>query len=151
MLQLLSKVAVIGGLVVVLASVLSGIVLPAAYGRDVILISPHAPDVVELNKASWSKGDKVVDVYGIQNGEKVRVLFTDPARIVIPEQDPSLTLYKVNKQGGENPLQAQSVAFLAKWIALGGFAAAMAGLVLGAVARRKDARPAPPPVASVRS
>src|SRR5262249_11878945 len=137
MLKLLSKLAAIGGGAGTLAALLAGIVLPAAYGKDVILISPHAPDVVELNKLSWSNGDKVVDIYGIQNGDKVRVLFTDPARIVVPEQDPSLTLYKVNKQAGENPLQAQSVAFLAKWAALGFFTVGVWGLILGAILRVK--------------
>jgi hypothetical protein len=143
MLKLLSNLAVIGGGGMVLVALLTGIVLPAAYGKDVILISPHAPDVVELNKLSWKKGDKVVDIYGIQNGEKIRVLFTDPARIIVPEEDPSLTFYKVNKQAGENPLQAQSVAFLSKWLALGAFGVAIAGLILRVALRRKTAGSAP--------
>jgi len=151
MLKLLVKLAVIGGTALTLAALLAGIVLPAAYGRDVILISPNSPDVVELNKLSWTKGDKVVEIYGIQNGEKVRVLFTDPARIIVPEQDPSLTLYKVNKQAGENPLQAQTVAFLAKWLALGGLAAALGGLALGFVTRRKSSAPSVSPVAPPRT
>jgi hypothetical protein len=151
MLNVLIKLAVIGGTAIALSALLAGIVLPAAYGRDVILISPHSADVVELNKLSWTQGDKVVDIYGIQNGEKVRVLFADPARIIVPVQDPSLTLYKVNKQAGENPLQAQTVAFLAKWLALGGFTAAMAGLALGFVTRRKPSMPSVSPVAQNRT
>jgi hypothetical protein len=151
MLNLLSKLAVIGGTAITLAALLAGIVLPAAYGRDVFLISPHSADVVEVNKLSWTKGDKVADIYGIQNGEKVRVLFTDPARIIVPEQDPSLTLYKVNKQAGENPLQAQTVAFLAKWLALGGLAAAVAGLALGFATRRRSPVPSAAPIAPPRT
>ena len=50
-----------------------------------------------------------------------RVFAPDPERMIRPEEDPSLVLMSVNKQQGENPLQARTVWFFAK----------VASLVLG--------------------
>lgn len=135
MLRLLGILAIAGGSVLSLAALATGLLFPAAWGRDVILISPHATEVVDLNKLSWNKGESVVEIYGIQNGERTRILFADPQRIIVPEQAPSLVLYKVNKQAGENPLQARSVTFVSTWIGLGGAATAAAGIALSCVNR----------------
>ncbi len=143
MLKLLAAFATAGGAALGFGALLVGMILPAAYGKDVILISPHAPDVVRFNKESWTEGENVIDVYGIQTGERTRILFADPHRMIIPDQDPSLVLYAVDKQHGENPLQVRSVAFLSRWAALGGLATSIVGLALSYAAKRRAA-PLPP-------
>src|SRR5258707_5596523 len=106
MLKRIGILAIGVGVVILIGALALGIILPWAWGHDVIMISPHAPDVVELNRISWTKGENVVDIYGIQNGGKTRIVFTDPGRIIVPEQDSSLLLYRVDKQSGNNPLHA---------------------------------------------
>jgi len=88
----------------VAASVLSG-----SAGRTVILINADPPDVVEANRALWTLGEPVEKIYGTPLGEPMRILFADPARIIVPKEDPAVTLYSVDKTKGENPLQVQTV------------------------------------------
>lgn len=64
----------------------------AAFGVDVILIAPHSPDVVSLNRALWKKGEPVAELYGIPAGRPTRVLFTGAARLLVPPEDPTMTL-----------------------------------------------------------
>ncbi len=85
--------------------------LSAASGREVVLVNPDAPDVVEANRALWTAGEPVAKIYGTPLGEPMRILFTDSARIIVPKEDPTLTLYTVDKTKGENPLQVQTVWF----------------------------------------
>ena len=108
---------------------LTAVMLSAALGRTVILVSPHGPEVVAANKATWSKGEPVPEIYGIPGREPRRILFADPSRIILPEEDPSLTLYAVDKQKGENPLQVQTVWFAAKLGMAGSLVLLLAGLL----------------------
>src|SRR5258708_18829552 len=106
------------GVVISIGALGLGIIIPWAWGKDVIMISPHAPDVVDLNRISWTKGENAGDIYGIQNGGKTRIVFTDPGRIIVPEQDSSLLLYRVDKQSVNNPLQGRTVTSLSRRIAV---------------------------------
>jgi len=87
----------------------AGAMISAASGREVILINPDPPDVVEANRALWTQGEPVAKIYGATLGEPMRILFADPARIIAPKEDPTLTFYTVDKTKGENPLQVQTM------------------------------------------
>ena len=134
------RIAMGSGVALAILSPLAGAAMSAVWGREVILISPHDPGVIELEKISWVQGEPVVDLYGIQNGGVTRVIFSDPDRIIVPEEDPSLILLKVDKQAGENPLQAQTVWFFVKWLVIGGLAAAAAAFGLRQVLRLRSGR-----------
>src|SRR5262245_36246702 len=70
--------------------------LPAMFGRKVTLIvTPNSPEIVNTNRSLWMAGDSVAAIYGTPVGEPMRVLFTQEARIIVPPEDPSLTLYTV--------------------------------------------------------
>ena len=101
-------------------------VLDWGLGRDVILIAPHAPAVVKVNRALYTSGDAVADLYGNALSKPVRVIFPSETKLIVPPEDPYVLLLSVDKQRGENPLQAQTIWFFAKF-AVGGF------LVLGGV------------------
>ncbi len=104
--------------------------LLASTAREVQMISPLDPSVVELNRAMWSKGEPVVALYGSPVGARLSIVFVRAENLVVPPEDPSLVLYKVDKQKGENPLQVRTLWFFATWIAAGGAAAALAGLAV---------------------
>jgi hypothetical protein len=97
--------------------------------RDVILITPDAPEVVVVQKGMWMKGEPVADIYGKPVDKKIRVVRPDPRDIIVPEEDPSLTLMVSNSP--RHPLQVQTV-----WVAVkyGSPAAACAGAILVAMA-----------------
>lgn len=97
------------------------------WGRDVILISPHSLMAVALNRAIWSSGEPVSPIYGIPASEPIRIVFADPARVIVPPEDTSLTLYSVDKQKGENPLQVRTLWFMAKVTAAVGALMILAG------------------------
>ena len=105
----LAKTALFLGVLGALVPPAAGAMLSAASGRNVILINPDPPDVVEANRALWTQGEPVPKIYGAQVGEPMRILFADPARIITPKEDPSITLYTVDKTKGENPLQVQTM------------------------------------------
>ena len=72
----------------------------------------------------------------------MRVLFVDADKIVRPDENPSLRLLLLDKQQGDNPLQAKTVWFMA-WRALAGFLflaalAFIASLLLGFRRRRRS-------------
>ena len=114
-----------------------GIVLSGAIGwyliataKLVTLINPHDASVVSLNKSMYTKGDNVEEVYGNPLEKKVRLVMLDEKKIIHPEEDPSLTLYPVDKQKGDNPIQVQSI-WLFMRSCLGGFLiVTVIGLVL---------------------
>ena len=86
-------------------------------GKDVWIIAPHSPETVELNRALFEPEDRVAEVYGNPLSKPVRVILPSGERLIRPEEDPSIILLKVNKQAGENPLQASTVWFFAKYLA----------------------------------
>ena len=106
----LAKAALYLGLFGALAPPVAAALLSAASGRMVILVAtPNSPDIVEANRALWNPGESVASLYGTPVGEPMRILFADPARIIVPKEDPTLTLYTVDKTKGENPLQEQTM------------------------------------------
>src|SRR5262245_48977106 len=105
----IAKAALVLGVLGALVPPLAASVLSGAAGRVVLFINPDPPDVVEANRALWTLGEPVEKIYGTSLGEPMRILFADPARIIVPKEDPSVTLYTVDKSKGENPLQVQTV------------------------------------------
>lgn len=113
--------------------------LDAFLAQDVLVITPHAPEQVTMNRQLWVEGDPVPDVYGVPTNEPVRVLFPDPAKLIRPpESSTGVALLAVDKQAGENPLQVRSLWFIA-WRATAGFglAALLAAAVLAGFGRRR--------------
>ena len=116
-----------------------GFLLDRVAGQDVVFVLPFAADAVEVNRATFEPGESVASIYGTPVGGDVgqaasvgkppttRVLFAKAERLIRPVEDPSLTLLKVDKQAGDNPLQAVTVAYLAKMTAAG---AAIVGVLL---------------------
>jgi len=111
-------VAGFGGVLLVLGLALT---LDRGLGKEVRLISPHESRTVQVNRALYASGDPVAEIYGNPLSSSVRVIAPDPERVIRPDEDPSLVLMAVNKQEGENPLQARTVWLFAK----------VASLVLG--------------------
>jgi hypothetical protein len=108
----IAKAALYLGVFGALASPVVAALLSAAAGRNVLLVAtPNSPDIVEANRALWNPGEPVATLYGTPVGEPMRILFADPARIIVPKEDPTLTLYTVDKTKGENPLQEQTMWF----------------------------------------
>ncbi len=114
--------------------------LDAGFGRDVRFITPKDPQVVALDRALWSPGEPVADIYGIPSETLARVLFVAEDQLVRPVEDPTLVLLPVDKQRGVNPLQTKTVGFVALRAAAG--LAALGLIALGVhVWRRRRARP----------
>lgn len=99
-------------------------------GEEVLLVSPHESSTVEVNRALYVPGDPVAEIYGNPLSSPVRVISPDPERMMRPEEDRSLVLLAVNKQRGENPLQARTVWLFAKAGTLGLALLGLAALVL---------------------
>jgi hypothetical protein len=115
-----------GGLVLVLAL---AAVLDFGFGQDLIMVAPHEPGTVEVNRALYLQGDPVAELYGNPLEKSVRLIGPNPARMIRPEEDAGLVLYQVDKQQGENPLQARTVWLFAKASILGFGLLGLAGLV----------------------
>ena len=104
------------------------LLMDRGFGEEVRLISPHDPSTVEVNRALYIPGDSVAEIYGNPLSNPVRVVVPDPDRIVRPDEDPHAVLLMVDKQRGENPLQARTVWLFAKAGALGLLLFGLAGL-----------------------
>jgi hypothetical protein len=118
------------GLLLAILAPAAGGILSAAAGRDVIVISPHSPEMVEMNRILWSPGEDVASIYGIPHG-RMRVLF---APSFSPAEEPSLRLAP---RGG---LQAKTLWFAVRWATLAGILLALAGFLFR---RSRDAPRAP--------
>ena len=125
-----------GGFVVVLALAAT---LDFGFGQDLLLVAPHEPGTVQVNRALYLEGDPVAELYGNPLDKPVRLIGPDPARIIRPEEDAGLVLFTVDKQQGENPLQARTVWLLARAAMLGFGLLGLSGLVLP----RKRSAPMP--------
>lgn len=125
----IAKAALVLGAVGLTVAPAAAALLDAVAGRTVILLNPDPPEVVDANRALWSQGELVAKIYGTPIGEPMRVLFADSARIIVPKEDPSLTLYTVDKTKGENPLQAQTLWFTVKLAMAGSALLVFAGLL----------------------
>ena len=118
---------------------LTAVGLDRGFGQDVLLIAPHDEAAVELNRGLYSPPEPVAALYGNALSKPVRVILPAEDHLIRPEEDPSLVLLKVDKQKGENPLQAQTVWFLAKFVLPGLFLMGLAGFLLP---RRRVSMPA---------
>lgn len=89
---------------------------------------------------------KVAGLYGNVIGEPDRFLFVPEEKFLHPDELPELRLLPVDKQAGEDPLQARTVFFFAPWFA-GGFAAGGAALLgIWWIRRRRALREEPEPL-----
>lgn len=79
-----------------------------------LLLSPHSPDVVAVNRREWRPGDPVAEIYGLLSSRPVRVLFVPADRIFVPMEDHTLSLFPVEG----NPLQEKTVGWGAKILVL---------------------------------
>lgn len=108
---------------------------------EVLPISPHSPDVVRFEQSMFVIGDPVPNIYGVPMEEKIRVVLPDSSRIIRPTEDPSLVLYKVDKQAGENPLQLKTVWFIARWVGIPSLLSGVLFLAIARALRRRSASP----------
>ena len=116
-----------GGAVVALAGAL---LVVGLLGREVVLITPFDESTVELNRALHSPGDPVAEIYGNPMGQTVRIIAPDKDHLIRPTEEPSLLLLQVDKQKGENPLQAQTIWFFSKFAIPGFVLVGIVGLLL---------------------
>jgi hypothetical protein len=133
LLRRLAFMAGFGGLAVGLIAVIA---TDRALGEEVLMIAPHKPSVVELNRMLYADGDPVAPLYGNPMSEQTRVVMPSEDRLLRPEEDPTLLLFRVDKQRGENPLQTQTLWFFAKFVLPG---LALVGLLGFALPRRRPA------------
>lgn len=158
--------AIVTGLVVVplVASLLkSGAV-------TVYQLTPHAPDVVVVNRDLWNFDPpnpattkdydrKLMEIYGIPNENKDVLVLVDKNKLVYPagknadgtEKRPDLVFLPVDKQKGENPLELKTVEFAAPWVRLGAVIVGATFLGLHFLIKKiRSRRPstAPPPAAA---
>ena len=105
----------------------AAIVIDRKMSRAVTIVTPNEPEIIELNRTMWEKGQPVAPIYGTPVGRVIRVVRPDPAEIVVPPEDPSLTLYMA--RGEKRPLQVQSVYYVAKMTAVPCLVLGLLGLV----------------------
>ncbi len=122
--------ALIGGFGGAVLALALAVLLDFGFGEDLLMVSPHEPGTVEVNRMLYLEGDPVSELYGNPLEKPVRLIGPDPARMIRPEEDGNLVLFTVNKQQGENPLQARTVWLLAKAAMLGFGLLGLAGLAL---------------------
>jgi hypothetical protein len=128
--QRLRKIAFIVGFGGALLVLLAALVLDLGLGKDVLMIAPHDPDLVELNRGLFLPGDSVPDVYGNPLSEETRIVMPAGDRLIRPDEDPELLLFRVDKIAGENPLQTKTVWYLARFMIAGLAIAGSAGFLL---------------------
>lgn len=134
-------VAVTLGGVLVVGAPAAAAAISGIWGRDVLpIINPYDEVAVAGNRITWSPGEPVAAIYGQPADGKIRIVFPKDDRLLIPAEDPTLTLYRIDKRQGENPLQARTLWFFANWIAIGGAILALAGAT-GLVLSRGSAPP----------
>lgn len=129
------KVGWMGAVAVALLAFPAAAIL-ASTATEAVMIQPHDPSVVEVNRGMWQLDPpdpkapdfekQVIAIYG--NGStRVKAVFVPKSRFIHPEELQGLVLLTVDKQKGENPLQAQTVWFVATWLLIG---SAWAGVLL---------------------
>jgi hypothetical protein len=97
------------------------------WGREVLLIAPHDPAVVTLNRSLWSAGDPIADVYGSPMSEPTRVLLFADEEVLRPEEAPTLSLLAV-ASAGKRPIQIRTLWWAVR-LAVAGLGAATAALL----------------------
>ncbi len=122
------------------AAPLAAFGLDRIYGRDVLPVARSSPEAVRANQALYMEGDPVVEIYGVPGERKMRVVFVEADRLLVPKENPRLTLLLIDKQQGENPLQVKTLYFVA-WRAAAGFGlAALLGFGLLLLLRYRKRR-----------
>lgn len=149
--KLLKILWILGYGLTVLSYPVAGIL--GAGAVEVQMITPHAPEIVDFNKAEFglappdAKKDpkRVIQIYGNATGEPVEVLFIDETQLLHPEEMKDLVLLPVDKQKGEDPVQYQMVLFFAWYTTVCSAIGSTVLLVLWCVlrSRKKAAPPAP--------
>lgn len=116
------------------ATLITALALPlAAYltalglGREVLLIAPHDPAVVTLNRSLWSAGEPVAEIYGSPMSEPTKVLLFGDLKVLHPEEEPALSLLPV-ASGGKRPIQVRTLWWGVQ-LAVAGLGAATAVLL----------------------
>jgi hypothetical protein len=109
----------IGGLSGAFLVLITAVILDFGLGQEIRMISPHDSSTVEINQALYMPGDPVAEVYGNPLSNPVRLIAPDKSHIIRPKEDASIMLFSVDKQNGENPLQARTVWLFTKFLALG--------------------------------
>ncbi len=115
-----------GGAAVLLALAL---LADVALSADVLIIVPHSPEMVEINRALFLPGDSVAELYGNPLDKPVRILLPSADHLIRPGEDSSLLLLQVDKQAGENPLQLRTIWFFVKPGAAVAFLLGLAGFL----------------------
>lgn len=126
------------GLVAALLLPLAAFLADLGWGREVLLIAPHDPSVVALNRSLWSAGDPVADLYGSPMSEPTRVLLIGDQRVLRPEEDPKLSLLPV-ASAGMRPIQVRTLWWTVR-LAVAGLGAASAALLGVSLFARRRAR-----------
>jgi hypothetical protein len=151
--------AILTGLVIV--PIVASVIKSGAV--DVYLLTPHAPDVVTVNRELWDFDTpdpkttkdydrKLMEIYGLPNESKDSLVLIDKSKLVYPagknkdgtEKRPDLVFLPVDKQKGENPLQAKSVDFFARLIRIGAVILGGVLLALWYLLKLRRPRPATP-------
>jgi hypothetical protein len=135
----LLKVAVWGMVIGLLLSLAAPLAL-RPFAKEVTFVAPASREEVAVNQELWAKGEPVAPIYGIPASQPAVILFPDDSRLLRPTEDRNLLLYLVDKQRGDNPLQLKTVAFIARFAALGFGAGALVAVLALAWLRRRDNR-----------
>lgn len=128
------KFALWAGLALAILAPAAGLGLSAAGGRDVVVVSPHSREVVEINRLLWAKGERVPELYGIPHGS-MRVLFPSRRRLVVPEEDPSVTLLLLDPD--ERPFQERTLWFFVRWATVTGVLLLLVGFLQRLIRSRR--------------
>lgn len=149
----------VGALVVGLAVVPIVAAVVKRGAMEVYILSPHAPDVVSVNRDLWNFDPpdpaktpnydrKLMEIYGIPNESKDKLVLVDKSKLVYPagknpdgsEKRPDLAFLPVDKQKGENPWQVKTVDFVLPFVMGGAVAVGLAFLGLAYVLKLRRRR-----------
>jgi hypothetical protein len=125
------------GLVLVIAG---SSYVAARYSTEVVFITANGPEAIALERMLWEEGDPVAPIYGVPASDPQRILFAKEETIIRPPEDPSLALYPVDKEAGENPLQEKTLWFFARYAVLGFSLLAFGALTGFVLVRRREGR-----------
>lgn len=140
------------GLLVALALPLTAFLADTGLGREVLLISPHDPSMVKVNRSVWTLGDSVADVYGNPMSKPIRVLLFPGLQVIHPDEDPELALVPLTG-GAHRPIQVRTLWWAVRLGEAGVGMVTAALLCFGFFARRRSQDAAPtgrsgqPPIA----
>ena len=124
------------GLVVALALPLAATLVDVGLGREVLLIAPHDPAVVTLNRSLWSAGEPVAEIYGSPMSAPTKVLLFGDLKVLHPEEEPALSLLPVSSDA-RRPIQVRTLWWAVQLAAAGLGAVAAVLLGLSFFARRR--------------